>query len=166
MSALSTKQKAYLAKLARKAFGRAQAEACAEGAILPGGIYQNGFLNDFDEWRHEQVSRACCKQGLRCCDQDDYGAVKAHFLRMLGQTSQAERAAVRGAGNGRRVAEYKLVQQLKDGGFQQSYAEAICQNMFGHGVAAASEKEVWKVFYTVRNRALARRKKTTTEVRS
>lgn len=155
---LSNKQKAYLAQLAREAFARQCAEASREeGAVLEGGIFVNAFLNDFEEWRHEQVARACDKLGLRCCTQDDYGAVKGHFLAMLGREGQALKAMVRGDGNPKRVADYKLNEALREAGLARGYAEAICRNMFGVGLAEAGVKQVWKVFYTVRNRMKARK---------
>lgn len=152
-------QKAYLAQLAREAFARAQRAAREAGAVFEGDLFMNALLNDFEEWRHEEVSRACSKNGLRCCTQDDYGAVKGHFLAKLGREGQAVKAIVRGEGNEGRVARFKLRKELEGAGFKWGYAEAICKSKFKCDLASASPAQVWKIFYDVKRNAKARREK-------
>jgi hypothetical protein len=159
MSALAKNQKAYLAQLARKAFEVKREEARRDGAVLDGGIYMNAMLNDFEEWRHEEVARACGKLGLRCCTQNDYGAVKGHFLAMLGAEGAAVKAMVRGEGNDGRIARYKLRQELEAGGLKWSYGESICRNKYKCDLANANTKQVWTIVFDVRRSVAAKKRK-------
>jgi hypothetical protein len=150
-AALANNQKAYLAQLARKGFEKQRAEARAEGAVFAGGeLFLNALLNDFEEWRHEQVSRACGKAGLRCCTQSDYNAVKAHFLQMVGADGAAMKALVRAQTDGVRTARAVLDRELTKAGLKPAYAEAIVRRKYKCGLVEASEKQVWTVVYDVR----------------
>lgn len=140
---LTNAQKRYLiTELIRPAFARAGAEADGQS---------------FDEWRLSQVLRACGKAGLRCCSQDDYGAVKAHFLAALGREGQAMAAAVRGApaANRRRQAAWALRNQWQRMGLSEGYAAGICRQMSrgAETLATASEGTLWKVYYALRKQA-------------
>ena len=133
---LTHAQKGYLSQLARQAWHRSgqMDEICEEN------------------YRREQVGLACGKAGLRCCSQDDYGAVKGHFLNLLGETEKAFHAVHHGEGNARRVAEFKVVQTCRDAGLELAYAAKICTNMFKCSLDDASADQLWKLMFTVKNR--------------
>lgn len=139
-AALSTKQKAYLAQLA--------AEAWRAG----------GRVGSAEEYRHEAVVAACRKNGLRCCGQEDYKAVEAVLLDRLGRHGAAFEAQLRQATHGLRTAQAVLIRECEKAEVRLSYAASICRNQFRCDLDDASERQVWSLVYTVRNRAAGRRK--------
>lgn len=143
---LKNNQKWEIVKLARAAFAK------LDPADIDG--------QSFDEWRHSEVARACGKQGLRCCDQDDYAGLKAHFLDMLGASGAAFNWHVRAQSQGDRVARAVLERECGKAGVSLGYAIAICKRQFHCELNDASEKQLWSLVYTVRNRATARRRAT------
>lgn len=142
---LSNKQKAYLAQLINQAYAK------VVGHAGPG-------VASVEDWRHSQVAAACGKFGLKCCDQNDYKRVEAHFLELLGESSRAFRAHVAAETEPRRQAEAVLTRELERFGMRLAYAEAICRQQFKCGLFDASEGQLWKLVYTVRNRGNARKK--------
>lgn len=143
---LDKNQKRILSQLAQRAWNREAAMARARGHTLTEPI---------DNYRHRHVAQACGKLGLRCCSQDDYGAVKGHFLDLLGEHTQAFQAVHRGEGNGRRVAEFKLVDACKTAGVDITYADRICRTQFRCTIEEASERQLWCLVFTLRNRRKA-----------
>lgn len=142
---LSNKQKAYLAQLIKQAYLRVVGEAGPDVASV-------------EDWRHQQVAAACGKLGLRCCGQDDYKRIEAHFLELLGEHGRAMKAHVAAETEPRRQAEAVLVRELERFGLRMGYAEAICQRQYKCGLFDASEGQLWKLVYTVRNRGHAKSK--------
>ncbi len=139
---LSHRQKSYLSQLARKAWEMAERE-----------------VGTPEEFRHDEVARACGKIGLRCCSQGDYKRVEAHFLFLLGEDGQALNAHLRAETEPKRQAEAVLRRNLAECGLPWSYAEAICrQQNKGAGISEVPERRVWNLVFTVRNRGAARRK--------
>ena len=134
---LTNDQKRILSQLARRAWTQAGPELDGMSA---------------DEFRQQEVVKACGKLGLRCCSQNDYGAVKGHFLNLLGETEKAFQAVHHGEGNARRVAEYKVVQACRDAGLELAYAAKICANTFKCSLDEASTDQLWKLMFTVKNR--------------
>ena len=150
---LSHRQKAYLAQLAHRAFNRAAAIARGRGET------QADDWRARDDWRHDQVSKACGKAGLRCCSQDDYKLVEAHFLELLGEPGRAFNCFVAAATERRRVAEWKLIHECESAGYPMAYADAICRAQnHGAGLQDVDESTLWRLIYTIRNRDTARRK--------
>jgi hypothetical protein len=138
---LTNKQKAYLSRLARDAWQtNPDADALDEASF-----------------RRAEVARACGKAGLRCCSQDDYGAVKGRFLDLLGRPDEALRAMVHGhpASNQRRVVEAKIFRALNDLGQGLSYAEGICRQMTrgAESLTSAEPRTLWKVFFALQYQA-------------
>jgi hypothetical protein len=121
---LNNDQKRILSQLAQRAFQR----ECA----LARGRGESPVINAAaaDAFRRREVIRATGKAGLRLCSQNDYGAVKGHFLNLLNRPAEAFQAVHRGEGNGRRVAEFKLVQACEQTGVRLDYAAAICRTQF------------------------------------
>jgi hypothetical protein len=142
---LSNKQKAYLAQLINQAYAKVIGKAGPDVASI-------------EDWRHEQVAAACGKLGLRCCDQHDYKRVEAHFLEMLGEHSRAFRAHVAAETEPRRQAEAVLTRECERFGFRLAYVEAIARRQFKCGLFDCTEKQIWNLVYTVRNRGNARAK--------
>ena len=154
---LSKGQKRYLSQLAGQAFSRHLENARAAGQYteadgLPRSVAEEQF-------RHREVAQASGKAGLRCCSQDDYKLVEGHFLELLGLHGAAFNAQVRAATETRRLIEHKITEACREFGFSLAYANKICcaQN-HGNGLDAVDEKKLWNIFYTIRNRGLARKK--------
>jgi hypothetical protein len=135
---LSNVQKRYLSQLARRAYAKAGADADTLSA---------------DDYRHAEVARASGKLGLRCCSQDDYKIVEAHFLNLLGETGRAMTSLVRHQTNPRRVAEHKLVQACAEAKVTIGYAASICRSMFKCSLDDATPDQLWKLKFTINNRA-------------
>ena len=154
MSAILSKdQKRYLAQQA----DRALAQSRARGEPIADCGCGKGPDTSF---RHNQVIIACNKHGLRCCTQDDYGAIKGRFLDLLGEPGRGMKAMVHGdpAINRRRIAEYKLSEACTQAGVHLTYAEAICRTQH-HGATLSDidEKAIWRLVYTIRARARSRK---------
>lgn len=155
---LSKLQKSILAQLARRAFNKA-------GAVARGRQEEwDGGAEHFDQWRHEQVEKACGKAGLRCCDQMDYQVVRGHFLDLLGESGTAFNALVHGdrANQERlqfRALIYQNVERNKDLGFTMAYVQAICRRQYKCEFLEASNQQLKNLLFTIRNRATAKRKK-------
>ena len=146
---LSKVQKRYLSQLARRALNQVRALARGRG---------EEFTATDDDWRHEEVIVACGKAGLRCCSQDDYKIVEAHFLERLGAHGAAFNAQVRAATEKRRQAEAVLCRELAAAGLRLGYAAAICERQNKCTLFDATERQLWHLVYTVRNRAAAKRR--------
>lgn len=167
-AALSNGQKAYLAQLSDRAFNRLGAMARGRGETFYEGPHE---ATQRELFRHAEVAKACGKRGLRCCSQEDYKAVEAHFLELLGEHGRAFNAQVRAATEQRRLIEYKITEACREFGFNITYADAICRSQnHGKGIeeidgsSEAGLKCLWRVFYTVRSRGLAKQKKERREV--
>lgn len=153
---LTNDQKRYLSQLSDRAFRFLGAKARGRGEAWPEQATAN-----LASFRHAEVAKACGKLGLRCCSQDDYGTVKAHFLSLLGEDGRALKAHVEGAKNPDRIAEWKLTQEIDAAaavGITRRYAEEICKRQFGCTILEATTKQKWNLMFTIRNRAAARRK--------
>lgn len=156
---LSKTQKRYLSQLSDRAYNRLAALARGRGGEFPPSPLNGeragvrGEISDSalrKEFRHDEVAKACGKLGLRCCSQDDYSEVKAHFLHLLGEDGRAFKEHVHAQSNGRRVAEHKIVTALGALGKGMPYAEALCHRMFGGtGLMDASERQLWKLFFAL-----------------
>jgi hypothetical protein len=143
---LNNDQKRILAKLATRAFQR-------ECALARGrGERPQTDTPAATAFRRREVVRATGKAGLRCCSQDDYGAVKGHFLNLLGEAGQAFEAIHHGEGNARRIAEFKLLKACETAHLPLSYVAKICANQFKCALEEATEKQLWCLMFTVQNR--------------
>lgn len=152
-SPLSLIQKAKIGQLA------AQAWRVWEGREA--FLEANGELSQsacFAAWRHWQQGLACGRQSLRECTGDDYQLLRAHFLAIAGLEASAARAQERHISNPQRIAAYKLRQALAAAGLPEAYAGAICHRQYRCSLADASERQLWCLVYTVRNRRTANRR--------
>lgn len=104
------------------------------------------------EWRRTEVAHACGKLGLRCCSQDDYGAVKAHFENLLGEPGRALKTLVHGDpdANKRRQVEWKIAQVCAAIGKPSTYALGICRQRY-HGLHLfdATVHQLWGVYFVL-----------------
>jgi hypothetical protein len=147
MSPLSNRQKAEIGIAAHRAW-----LACPERAAL---LACNGEMSATaveTAWRHVEQGRAVGIQSLRACTQEHYGRLLGHFRALAGDAAGAARTLARDADNDRRIARWKLDQALRERGLAASYAGAICRAQFKCALAEASEKQLWKLLYTVRSR--------------
>lgn len=153
---LTNGQKRYLSQLSERAFRFAGAKARGRGETWP-----EDTAKELSFYRHNEVAKACQKVGLRCCSQDDYKLVEAHFLNLLNEPGKAFQAHVRATTNDERIAEWKLLAEIKaaaDVGIDRRYAEAICRRQYGCTIIEASAKQKWNLMFTIKNRASAKRK--------
>lgn len=148
MSPLSTLQKSTLAQAFRRGFAL-HLRASATSADNP----------SFDQWRHEQVMAAVGKPGLRCCDQNDYCALMAHTCTLIGDEGDALNWHLRGHDEPLRQARAILKRELATASLSPNYAEAICKNEYGCPVGDANKTQLWRLIYTIRNRAKSRKAK-------
>jgi hypothetical protein len=162
---LNKKQKAYLSQLARRAFNLEVARARGAGEVLAANHQAEGepldaLLRDEAHYRHAHVAFACGKLGLRCCSQDDYRAIEAHFLNILGEVKKAFNSFVLSATEKTRVAKYMVVQACKEFDFQIGYAEHICREQNnGASLDDVDPKTLWRIIFTIRTRGAARNRK-------
>ncbi len=129
---LSRPQKAYLSKLAQQAWTvLKRAGATDESA---------------EEYRHRE---AISSVGRRISEavNGDFEVLEAHFLACAGKTAKAFDSAMRADSNGARQARWKISKLLAKHGLTDSYAAKIMQDKFKTTLDAASEKQLWAVFY-------------------
>ena len=112
----------------------------------------------FEAWRHVEQGKAVGIQSLRECTQAHYARVLAHFQRLAGRADAAIRTIARDDDNDRRIALFKLREECTAAGLSEAYAAAICRRQYLCELAAASDKQVWRLVYTIRNRASSKRK--------
>lgn len=141
MSALTNQQKGLLAQLYRRAF---------DYQVERGAIWDAA---DFTDWRHEQQFAAVGKMSLRSCTQGDFAKLMAHGLDLAGDTGNAFRWHLKAQTNPERVALAKLKEACAEAGVEYpSYPLAICWDVCKCRLEDATEKQVWRLVYTVRNR--------------
>ena len=99
---LSREEKTRLVLLAREAYGKTRDQRPETTDQRPQTTDRSAERRAFDEWRRRQVLMCVERSGLRECRHEDYGYVRAHFLRLLGREGAAERAQVRAACEPRR----------------------------------------------------------------
>lgn len=105
-----------------------------------------------ESWRHVEQGKAVGIQSLLEMTQDHYGRVLAHFLKLAGDEDGARRVLARDADNDRRVALYKLRAELQKHGLEEGYAAVICKSKFKRPLGEATAKQLWKLFFDVKNR--------------
>ncbi|MCX6901709.1 MAG: hypothetical protein NT105_23770 [Verrucomicrobia bacterium] len=139
---LENGQKAHLCILAREAFEEVYGRPAASQGEL-------------DDWRHTQQMFACGYTSLRGATQREYKLIEGRFLMLKGNAAAARRAEERVATEPIRLAMFKLRESLRERGLHESYAAAICRRQFKCSLAEATERQVWCLVYTVRNRRKA-----------
>ena len=140
-AALTNEQKYKLSKMAAEAMILEKAKALGRGEEWP-------WARDGDAWRRAEVAKACGKMGLRCCSQDDFGAVKGHFLNLKGETGRAFKALVHGdpVANERRQLEHNILRHCAALGKDITYANSICRRQNKRDLLDATNAQLMKVF--------------------
>lgn len=147
MTGLSNLQKRDIAIAARQAY-----DAWPEREAFEAINVELSRSECFNAWRHVEQGKAAGIQSLREMTQAHYGRVLAHFQRLAGHEAVAQRTLVRDQDNPRRIARWKLDQALRERGLDAGYAAAICRRQYRCGLDEASERQLWRLVYTVRNR--------------
>lgn len=111
----------------------------------------------FEAWRHVECAKAVGIQSLREMTQAHYNRVLAHFEELAGDAASATRRRGRDHDNDRRIALHKLKEACQAADVGLSYAASICRAQYRCGLDEATTKQVWNLFYTVRNRAAAKK---------
>lgn len=151
MTLLSNEQKAAICRLARRAYdtwaGREAFEDANDGLSMS---------KCFEAWRRVEQGKAVGRQSLRDCTSDnDYLRLTAHFQNLLGDSGRALNSLLRHGEEPRVVAFHKLQLALRERGLHEGYAAAICRRQFRCELGDASAKQLWNLFFTVKNRRVA-----------
>lgn len=109
-------------------------------------------LEDF----RRRIAVEVCGRRISAASNGDYKALEARFLVIRGESGRAFQSALKSETEGIRIAHHKLSIELRAQGLQPGYAETIARAIFKRGLADLHTKEVWKVFYTIRNRGNAK----------
>jgi hypothetical protein len=110
----------------------------------------------FDAWRHVEAGKAVGIQSLREMTQAHFNRVLAHFEALAGDTAGADRRRARDHDNDRRIALHKLKQACQEADVGLTYAASICRSQYRCALDEATAKQLWNLFYTVRNRGKAK----------
>ena len=154
---LSAQQRQRLCALA----SRAWKQRCAQGlAAAPvAGVVDPGL---FERFRHEENFKSCHKEHLRACTQADWPALKAHYLRLLGDREQARRLELRQATQGAAMALAKLRAEAERAGDVIArpfdYVGAIARARFKLPLEQLGAKQIWTLVFDLRRNAQRRRK--------
>jgi hypothetical protein len=133
---LNNSQKGFLCLLYRRAFDH---QALGEAA-------------DPETWRHDQQVKACGKSSLRACTQSDFAALMARGYDLSGESGLALKWLLKAGINPKRVAMSKLEAACAERGLSLAYPAAICRRQYRCDLEDATEKQVWCLVYTIRNR--------------
>jgi len=144
MSALTKDQKRYLSQQSDRLYNLDAAKARGRGET------PDVTTKARATFRHGHVIAACGKHGLRCCSQEDFATVKAHFQNALGEPGQALKTLVHGDDNARRQVEWKITRACAALGKSVAYAHGICKQRF-HGlhIADASVRQLWGIYFAL-----------------
>lgn len=145
---LSKRQKADIAILAHKAW-----LATPEREVL---LRENPEYSEneiFTIWRRDKQREAVGCDSLRMVHQDDYLRLLAKFREIMGDTAKATRLHVHAAEDGWRRAWWLLERSCKERGLAfPAYPGAICRKQYQCSLNEATEKQLFRLMYTVRNR--------------
>ncbi|MCC5790935.1 MAG: hypothetical protein JJT75_14995 [Opitutales bacterium] len=107
----------------------------------------------FRLWRHDQQRIACGCDSLTVATQEHYLQIIAHFRRLLKQYQSAATTQVRADTDSHRRAYWLLRKACAERGLDfPEYPGAICIKQCKVPLSQASEKQLMRLLYTVRNR--------------
>lgn len=103
----------------------------------------------FDEFRLRLAMQAC---GRRISEalRGDYSNLMAMFTSISGETSRSFHSAMRGETEGRRIAQKKLEDLLREQERDISYSYPLFKNMHKTTLEQASSKQIWSVFFSLK----------------
>lgn len=139
---LSNRQKWRLSDLAEEAWLHLGQRGLLEGEALMA-------------FRH-RIAIGCTGRRISEASQSDYKTLEAKFLALRGESGRAFEAALQSETEPLRIAHHKLCVELRTQGLQPGYAESIARSIFKRSLGGLTTKEVWKVYFTVRNRGHAK----------
>lgn len=151
MRPLSRRQKAEVCMLARRAWEARPEEQEEWRGGLNAGLSESAL---FRAWRREQQQSACGMTSLTTCLQEaDFPRLMAHFSTLAGDAQQAGYWLERLLEDGRNRALHVLKRETERFDLAwPGYPGAICGRQYKCGLGAATEKQLWCLVYTVRNR--------------
>ncbi len=113
----------------------------------------------FDAWRREEQERACGLRSLTTATQAHFAPIMAHFSALA---TPGEATALTGYWLGRAAEEERnrVLHLLRTSTLERKlaypgYPEAICRKQYRCGLGGATEKQLWRLLYTVRSRRKA-----------
>jgi hypothetical protein len=154
MSLLTSRQKAEIAQVAQAAWAQ-QTDAQAELFEANPGMTRAALFNG---WRRVQQGQVLGggRQSLTQAHQTEYARLMAHFSALTGNDALTEQWTRRALNDGRARAEWHLHQALKAAELKLEYAAVICRAQNKCELAEASERQLWRLVYTVRARGRGR----------
>jgi hypothetical protein len=157
---LSKKQKAEIGQLAQAAW-HAQTDVQAELCEANPGLSLPAL---FTGWRRVEQGKVLgeARQSLTQADQTEYARLMAHFAALTGNEALTEQWRHRAVGDGRARAEWHLYEALKRADLKLEYAAVICRAQNRCELREASERQLWRLVYTLRARVRAKRVSQTT----
>jgi hypothetical protein len=164
MAALTNRQKAGIAEVARRAWAMQGRPGYADQpADLPSEIRMTQ-AEAFGCWRHDEQKAAIGLASLTCAAQRDYARLMAHFARLAGDHKSADYWVLREAGNPVRQARAALDRELKRneallGGQPTAYVNKIARCRYSVNIDDLSEKQLWTLVMDIRRAAASKRKK-------
>lgn len=129
---LSNPQKAYISKLAKQAW-----------AVLKGA----GATDESEKEYRQRESIAAVGRRISEALNGDFETLEAHFLANAGKTVRAFNAAMKAESNPARQGRHKITQLLAKHNADEGYAAKIMRDKFKTTLDAASEKQLWAVYY-------------------
>lgn len=150
---LTKLQKAEIGQIAQAAWA-AQTDVQAELYEANPGLSTAAL---FQGWRRCEQGKVLGggRQSLTQADQTEYARLMAHFARLTGVEALAEQWERRALADGRNRAECHLHEALKRADLKLEYAAVICRAQNRCELAEASERQLWRLVYTLRNRGRA-----------
>lgn len=110
-----------------------------------------GEPGEFDPWRQDVAVQACGRR-ISEASQKHWADLKAEFQSRAGDEAGAFETQLREGDNKRRIAMHKLTEALAQKGLPGAYAAAICRTQYKCPLEEASAGQLWRLFYTVKNR--------------
>jgi hypothetical protein len=162
---LTTLQKQKLVLLAREAFGKRGTGSGELGTEeeCPFEVPGEAKVSDFDAWRRSQCMQAVERPGLTACRNEDYLPLKAHFLRILGRTEEADAAQERAEMEPRAYLfdQFRRACNAAAGAVDNpaQYAEGFLRRACKCGIDDAPDKALWRAIYLLRNKVKCEERK-------
>lgn len=162
---LSKKQYSALGACANRAFRYGvSAEEKQEIAFI---LRQQGGRDSssavFDTWRRQELARIFAEPFERArlepprsfaeLRQKDYAPAMEHFAALAGDDAAAIEYRHRARVHGRAVVMSLIESSCRSRALQfPQYPDSICRDQYGCQMIVASEKQLWTILFTVRNR--------------
>ena len=144
---LSAEQKAKICQIANKAAER-------QGVT---------HWRDKIEFRRRVQREQFGLTSLTAATQAQYADIKAAFESLAGDDARAYTTIRRGQDNPRRVALWNLQRACAAAKLSTAYAQSICKTQYRCTLDEANEKQLWRLVYTIKNRAKSRQRKADTQ---